>query len=312
MQIVPIILSSDNNYAPYMSIIMISILKNAKSNSFFDFYLLVPDSFNEKNKQKIQKDCAFYKNKQINFVNMNCEFNSVKRMISHISEQTYYRLKAADILPEKYDKCLYFDVDVIVNIDLKEYFDIDISDYYIGGVKAGGFHFKDKWVQQYCEKIGLADTKTYINAGAIIMNLKKIREDNMTPVMCQEAYNNYPCVDQDVLNKLFYNRIKLLPLKFNLTSTMKRCIKEKYDKMLEVYGKQQLEEADSNPAIIHFADKIKPWDSPFIPMSFYFWKNALCSCYLPKLIKDLLFNIRKRGDRKIINILGLKIKFRVK
>ena len=309
MNIIPIILSSDNNYAPYMSIIMISILKNAKSNSFFDFYLLVPDSFNEKNKQKIQKDCTFYKNKQINFVNMDCEFNSVKRMISHISEQTYYRLKAADILPEKYDKCLYFDVDVIVNMDLKEYFDIDIEDNYVAGVKAPGYHFGDNWTIDYCKKIGLPDMKNYINAGVIIMNLKKIREDNMTPVMCQEAYHNYPSVDQDVINKLFYNNIKLLPFKYNVPVSR---IYESNVRLQKVFTSKEIEEASTTPFIIHYSTKVKPWNKPFIPLSAYFWKYALSSCYLPKLLKDLVFNIKIQDEKKIINIFGLKIKFRVK
>ena len=53
MTTIPVILAADNNYAPYMSVLMISIVKNAKSNSFFDFYLLLPDDFTQENKQKI-------------------------------------------------------------------------------------------------------------------------------------------------------------------------------------------------------------------------------------------------------------------
>ena len=106
MNTIPIILAADNNYAPYMSVLMISILKNAKSNPFLDFYLLVPDNFKEEYKNKIEKDCNFYKNKQLNFINMQNEFSQTKKMISHITEQTYYRLRAAEILPVKYNKCI--------------------------------------------------------------------------------------------------------------------------------------------------------------------------------------------------------------
>ena len=143
MNTIPIILAADNNYAPYMSVLMISILKNAKSNPFLDFYLLVPDNFKEEYKNKIEKDCNFYKNKQLNFINMQNEFSQTKKMISHITEQTYYRLRAAEILPVKYNKCIYLDVDTVVNADISELYNIDLEDNYVAGVKGPIYHFSN-------------------------------------------------------------------------------------------------------------------------------------------------------------------------
>lgn len=150
MTTIPIILAADNNYAPYMSVLMISILKNAKSNPFIDFYLLVPDSFDNKYKKLIQKDCKFYTNKQINFINMKNAFSNTKQMISHITKQTYYRLIAAEILPEAYDKCIYLDIDTIVNCDISELYNIDLKDNYIAGVKGPIYHFAKDGNIKYC------------------------------------------------------------------------------------------------------------------------------------------------------------------
>ena len=187
MTTIPIILASDNNYAPYMSVLMISILKNAKSNPFIDFYLLVPESFKEKYKKTIQADCRFYKNKHINFIDMQNAFSQTKRMIAHITEQSYYRLKATEILPKEYDKCIYLDIDTIVNDDLSELFSIDIEDNYVAGVKAPGYHFPEDGNRKYCERIGIPSINQYINSGVMLLNLKKIREDNLTPTLCEEA-----------------------------------------------------------------------------------------------------------------------------
>jgi len=43
-KIIPIILSSDNNYAKYLDVTLVSILVNAKKDTFYDVYLLIaPD-----------------------------------------------------------------------------------------------------------------------------------------------------------------------------------------------------------------------------------------------------------------------------
>ncbi len=204
METIPVILAADNNYAPYMSVVMISILKNSKQNSNFDFYLLVPKDFKKEYKNKIEKDCNFYSDKQINFVNMQNAFLQTKKMISHITEQAYYRLRAAEILPTKYNKCVYLDTDTIVNCDLSLLYNIDLEDNYVAGVKAPAYHFSQA-AENYCEKIGIPSIEQYINSGVIILNLQKIRENNLTPILCKEALKNYPTVDQDVINKVFYN-----------------------------------------------------------------------------------------------------------
>ena len=326
---IPIILAADNNYAPYMSVLMISILKNAKSNSFFDFYLLVPGNFKVKNKQKIEEDCKFYENKQITFVNMESSFSKTRKVIDHITEQTYYRLKAADILPVKYDKCIYLDVDTIVNTDLNELLSIDIDDNYIAAVRAAGYYFKKDWAKKYCLKIGIPDISQYVNAGVLLMNLRKIREDNLTPILEKEAYNNYPTVDQDVFNKVCYNHILHLPFKFNVMTKYK-SIKDKtlseYKQMCEIYGEKELNEAIERPLIIHYADKIKPWNDKKCIFSDYWWKYARKSVFYRLIviiyIKTLynkewklwiqkVFSIRNENNHKIITLAGIKFKKKI-
>lgn len=322
MNSIPIILAADNNYAPYMSVAMISILENAKNNAFFDFFLLVPDSFKEEYKNKIEKDCSFYLNKELHFINMKNSFSQTKRMIEHISEQTYYRLLAAEILPQKYDKCLYLDIDVIVNSDLSQMFEIDLADNYVAGVKAPGYHFPDDGNRAYCEKIGIPSIEQYINAGVILLNLKKIRENNLTPILCEEALKNYPTVDQDVINKMFYDRILHLPFKYNVMTP--RVYND--DSLLQkCFTFDEIQEARNNPLIIHYADKVKPWNNPFTIMSDIWWKYARKSCFYSDIIGTLIksyvgenmknliqniFSVKNEGNHKIIRILGIKIKLK--
>ena len=314
---IPIILAADNNYAPYMSVLMLSILKNAKSNPFIDFYLLVPESFKEKYKRTIQKDCKFYKHKQINYINMKDAFSKTKRMISHITEQTYYRLMAADILPKKYDKCIYLDIDTIVNIDISEFYNIDLEDNYIAGVKGPFYHISKDWSTKYCQEIGLPSISQYINAGVLLINIRKIRENNLTPILCEEALKNYPTNDQDVINKVFYNKIKHLPFKYNVMTKYKSIIDKtlpEYGKICNLFGINVFEEAIHSPAIIHYADKIKPWDNKNCIFADYWWEYATKSHYFKKpILKQNLkriFSVSNSDIHKVFNIFGVRIKFK--
>lgn len=330
MATIPVILAADNNYAPYMSVLMISILKNAKSKPYFDFYLLVPNDFADEYKNKIEKDCKFYTDKQINFVNMQNSFSQTKKMISHITEQTYYRLRAAEILPDKYDKCVYLDIDTIVNGDLSELQNIDLEDNYVAGVKAPGYHFQSDGNIKYCEKIAIPAIDQYINAGVIVLNLQKIRENNLTPILCKEALKNYPTVDQDVINKIFYNHIKHLPFKYNVMTKYKSILDNtlpEYTKLCDLFSEDIVTEAITKPMIIHYADKIKPWKDKHCIFANYWWEYAKKSNFYNSILKNYfiyntkeyssimlknLCNYEKDDKHRIYKILGVKIKLKRK
>ena len=112
-----------------MYITMFSMLENAKKTTSYDYYLLVPSSFDNKNKKMIMKLKENY-NCDIHFIDMKNSFSDLKQMIAHITSPTYYRLLAADILPNYYDRCLYLDVDVCVCQDLSELYSIDLGNNY--------------------------------------------------------------------------------------------------------------------------------------------------------------------------------------
>jgi len=282
-KIIPIILSSDNNYAKYLDVTLVSILVNAKKDTFYDVYLLIAPDFSQESKAKILNDAKKYKNNKINFIEMNETFSNLKKMVSHISNPTYYRLKAAKLLPDSYDKCLYFDTDVIVNIDLQEYYNIDIEDNLFAGVKAAYMYLlPEQFTKQHCELLEIPDAKNYINAGVVIINLKQIREENLTEVFTEVAQNNYPTVDQDVINKVCYGRIKLLPVEYNVMT--KYDFLNSTDDLLKVYPKDELDRAIKNPKIIHYADRIKPWQKLSSRFAKQWWFYAIKSGFLYDII----------------------------
>lgn len=135
------------------------------------------------------------------------EFNGSKNETAYCTPYTLLRL-LADLIPEIPDKLLYLDIDMMANKDIKELYDVDVEDYEYAAVK---------------EKYGSWLIKhDYINAGMLLMNMKKIRETGLL-VKARDLIKRkkLPFADQDAV---FWSTTskKILPRKFNEQSKFNR------------------------------------------------------------------------------------------
>ena len=318
---IPIVLAADANYAPYMYVTILSLLENKYDTSYYDIYLLVPQKFPSKLKKKFYKLLDNYINFQITFIDMGTEFSNSEKQTKHITYPTYFRLKMPQLL-KNYSKVIYLDTDTIILEDLNKLYNINLDNYYIGGVIAAGYLLNIDKTINYYQKIGLPDLTSYINAGVTLWNLKKIREDNLSDKLCSFVQNNYKTADQDIVNLLFYNHIKIIDLKYNLMTKYKKEILNNNKEITEIYGDNNIQEALTNPIIIHYADKIKPWNNKRAWLSGYWWKYANktnfffgIKYYLKKDRLKEIFSMsnvyNKSQKKKIIYLLGFKISFNV-
>ena len=252
---IPIALATDENYAMPTAVAMTSILENAAKNTFYDFYILVPADFSARTSQKIALIKVAYPRCDIHFIDMKDSFSDALMRLRHITKPTCYRLVLGEILPQ-YGKCIYLDSDIIVCADLAELFSTDLEDCYLGGVKDVDFNDPFQNHAQRYKETGLSAKSNYINTGVLLMNLKKIRQDKMTETFCTEIKKGYMFQDQDVLNITCLNKIKHLPVKYNL---MNYLFLFPGRKPYLIYPEEEFDEAKNNPMIIHYAAHVKPW-----------------------------------------------------
>lgn len=105
-----------------------------------------------------------------------------------------------DLIPNLPDKMIYLDVDTMCCNDIKEYFEVDVTDYDFGACKDYMGRF---WIRP-----------TYCNSGSMILNLKKIKEDKLFEKCRNMVFKKKMLMpDQTALNK--YGKKKYLPFKFN-------------------------------------------------------------------------------------------------
>ncbi len=269
-----------------------SVIVSADANTSYHFHILISKSFEEKSKN------CFYEligRHEITFYRVKDRFDGVKLQCSWISEVTYYRLLIPDLLLNE-DKCLYLDSDVVVSEDLSSLYNTDICNYLLAGVYALAYHLKES-NDTYCKKVGLPDTSNYVNAGVLLMNLKKMREQNCTKKMMGLVSANLPSQDQDIINRICYGQIKKLPFRYNVQT---KYYKDELSIYSMCYEKEEIEESWRNPAIIHYADWKKPWTYIDCPFADRWWKLCKGSIfedyYYSKLREAFFYHILYKRD----------------
>ena len=279
---IDIVMSSDNNYAGQCAATMASILLNCDATSYLRFHIS-DGGISEENKSKI-KELTKIRPFDINFYDMNkYDWSIFPLNREWISVATYYRLKIPEILPQHIEKVLYLDCDIIVEQDLKELWETDISNVILGAVE-------DCQSIENSQRLNLPGN--YFNAGVLLINLKELRKIDLMKLSREYLIKNQSVIiyqDQDILNGLFCKNCKFLPLKWNVNSLLllkcnvsnflllkwklngfllKKCnvnCKISFSNPINAsYTEEKSVEAARHPAIIHYTGCFKPWQTDCI------------------------------------------------
>ena len=114
-----------------------------------------------------------------------------------------------DILKDL-DKVIYLDIDILVRKPLDELWNLDIENYYIAAVE--DLNIRLFW--QSCF-VGIEEEE-YINSGVLLMNLKKMRQDNLVKKMKFLLTTvELKFLDQDALNIACNKKIYYIDTRFN-------------------------------------------------------------------------------------------------
>lgn len=165
-------------------------------------YLSSIQWFNKKNISKLKKYVEKEKLGNITFFYVECNFN-IKENLKHITPTTYIRLFAPFYLDAEIDKILYLDYDIICTGNIIDFYNTDFSNKTIVGCP--DFYLYNK-------------SPNYINAGVLLINLKKYREITNVEVITKYINDNYDDLayqDQDVINNLFVDEILLADTTYN-------------------------------------------------------------------------------------------------
>jgi len=246
-QQIDVVFSVDDAYADYALVTMYSITKSNKTFKKIHFHVITND-MNDSNQSMIKAMERNVPNICVDFIFIDIEiFINFPLNIKHISPIVYGKFVIANALKD-IDRVLYLDADTIIFHDL-----LDLWETNLEGKCIAGSHkpYINTQFPGYKEFIGLKKDSTYINAGVMLMNLKRIRELKMTEKLLKNAVKLRDIVriqDQDIINITFRNEIVNVSKRYNYTDSDRR------------EGELNANEV----VIVHFNTPNKPWNNDFI------------------------------------------------
>lgn len=176
---------------------------------------------------------------------------------NRITKETYYRIFAPLYLPRSVDRIIYIDPDTIILNSLNTFYSMDFGRYLIIGAK----HFDgaiDNWNKF---RLTLRNSPHYINAGVMLMNIEKMRQELTAEKVFRCVKKNYFrlfLADQDVINILYDGRIGTYSeYVINLDE---RCYSRLCRSMPD---EKALDFVKNYTVIVHFNGKEKPWKSEY-------------------------------------------------
>lgn len=253
------------------TIITISSLMENSRKFFYEFYIIVENHTNPEY-QKIKSLEKLYNRLKINFIEHPTQIDEMSDIIKdgYWPKPAWYRLWLTELLPH-IDRIIHVDCDCYITDDLDEMYNMNMTDLNIRGVIDPSPH-NSKIIRN----------DKYMCSGVLLMNLKRMRENNMTKkyvdiILKYNTKLSFP--DQIIINSVDIENNDLLPLKYGILYV--GVSPNSYYHMIRVKNRFTLndfQDAFDHPIIAHIVWK------PFIffvkhPIYIRWWETAMITCF---------------------------------
>ncbi len=289
---VVVVFACSENFVPYLSVAVQSIVDNASPDRRYDIIVLTrditPASMITLSRQVKQPNTG------IGYLDVDAALGDIELPHhGHFRPETYFRLLAPQLLPNV-DKAIYLDSDLIVNDDLAKLYDYDVTGYKLAATRdadtIGQIDGYDTSVGPYLkEELGMDDPHDYFQAGVLLMNLAELRR-TVSPEEFLEISTErmWRWLDQDVLNKVVNGHYLRLPMRWNYLMDWQHLRRTHIVANAPKEIRDQYDEAREDPAIVHFAGPDnRPWLYPDADGADLFWHYAMRSPYIEEIRAQL-------------------------
>jgi lipopolysaccharide biosynthesis glycosyltransferase len=285
---IAVCLASDEAYVQHLSVAIASILTNKNPADHLHFYILDGGiSPGEKQKLASLKNIADFDIDYIDVTNLfrdqpTFALLEKKHLSKHISITSCYRLFIHELIPHE-DKIIYMDCDLVVLQSLADLYKKESGKYLVFGVR-------DIASLLFGPRLGV---HRYINSGVLLLDTKKMREQNVSTRIFQWMEDNLSRVllgDQDIINGALDGDIGPLADKWNVQALRRRTR----------FSFQ------ADPAIIHYIGAYKPWKETGMsrPHADEYFKYLALTPYNKPYREPLRRKIRNRIRRGLLYLVS--------
>lgn len=172
--------------------------------------------------------------------------------------EIYYRLFASALLPERIDRVLYLDPDVLCLHPVYGLYDLPFRDaLFIGATHA--FPALQKFNER---RLNMTPGTPYLNTGILLMNLAGLRKEFKAETIVEYIDRHrlkLMLPDQDILAGLFGGKLREVDaITYNLSDRYLRQYNRKTDLKIE------LDWVRNNTVFVHYCGRNKPWRKGYV------------------------------------------------
>lgn len=282
---IPIVYAVDDNYAPFLCVSLKSILDNMNKDYFLKVYIL-NTGISEKNKSRIieiaEENCN---DVDVEYVDVADRMDSLKdktHLRDYYTNAIYYRIFIPSLFPQ-YEKIIYIDCDIVLINDISKLYNVDLGDNIVAAVHEEAMSSFDCFGSYSEEFLGVPRMQ-YFNSGLLVINTAEYRKETIETkfinLMLSEKFEVAP--DQDYLNVLLKDRVKLVDVGWNKTP---------------IPGKKF---PDKLISLIHYKLNFKPWHYKGVRYEEFFWKYAKETPFYDDLVamRDSYSDKEKQSDEQ--------------
>lgn len=208
-----VLYTANDGYLPYLGISLISLLQNNSEEQIRVYVVL--SEVKKENLDKLNSIRSQYPNLDLRIINGEPYIEQMKKLKLIQYRKSFVpnlRLFFTEYIDNDVDKLLYLDSDTLVVESLNELFAMDMDKNCVGVIL-------DALAGPYKRCLGYGEDEPYFNSGVLLIDVKQWNRCNCTKTlfqMLEDRNNIHANPDQDYLNQLLHDKIKILSPKYNL------------------------------------------------------------------------------------------------
>ena len=247
-----VLLQTNDGYAPYAGISMVSLFENNIDIEEIEVFI-IDDEISDNNKFKFGQAAEKY-HRTIVFLDVSSGVEILKKAGAPTwrnAYTAYLRLFAINLLPDRIDRILYMDADTVVEGNLDAVCTFEMNDNVVCAVKEGLIF------SAYKASLGYAEEDAWYNSGVMLIDVTKWKKSDAEGRIVQQLIKQpfYFSPDQDLINITLHEEIGTLPYEYNAiphfhvfpyNTIVKELPRKNY------YSKEEIEAGDRRAIIRHF------------------------------------------------------------
>ncbi|WP_428662851.1 glycosyltransferase family 8 protein [Reyranella sp.] len=240
----------DPRFYQHLAVAIASLLKNNQRHSLD--ITVVSSGQDAAAERKLVSILPYHPDAKVTIKHFGLEGFNALPTSGHITVETYLRILALDTLPPDCEKIIYLDCDLVVVSTLDGLWEVDLGDYALAAVP-------DPYGAERPRVLGMPDSATYVNAGVLLINVKRWRDHDLAASIIAYAEHEGDRLryhDQDAINALLHAETRILPFRWNCQARMFET-----NRSFSARERKAIAVATRDPAIIHYTTPQKPWIS---------------------------------------------------